>query len=79
MKIAGRMKLEAAYYNAMFGMWEFLVEPVETRHHGRVAHQPWEVMFEYTVAANSSSPASTPNSGSSQTTTSILLQSNVSY
>ncbi len=46
MKVAGRMKLEAAYYNAMFGMWEFLIEPVETRHHGRVAHQPWEVLFE---------------------------------
>ena len=40
------MKLEAAYYNAVFGMWEFLVEPVETRHHGKVSHRPWELFFE---------------------------------
>lgn len=46
MQIAGRLKLEAAYYNAVFGMWEFLVEPVETRHHGKVSHQPWELLFE---------------------------------
>lgn len=76
MKVAGRMKLEAAYYNAMFGMWEFLVEPVETRHHGRVAHQPWEVLFEYTIGPNNASPVSTPTNAIQPTTTSVLLQSN---
>ncbi|CAL8090191.1 unnamed protein product [Orchesella dallaii] len=76
MKIAGRMKLEAAYYNAMFGMWEFLIEPVETRHHGRVAHQPWEVLFEYTYGPTNSSPNSTPSNLPNPYTTSVLLQSN---
>ena len=40
------MKLEAAYYNTKYGLWEFLIEPVETRHHGKVSHQPWEMLFE---------------------------------
>ncbi|ODN02737.1 Vacuolar protein sorting-associated protein 13A [Orchesella cincta] len=76
MKVAGRMKLEAAYYNAMFGLWEFLIEPVETRHHGRVAHQPWEVLFEYAYGPANSSPDSTPTNLPNPKTTSMLLQSN---
>jgi vacuolar protein sorting-associated protein 13A/C len=52
MTLAGRMKLEAAYYNATYGLWEFIVEPVETRHHGKIAHQPWELLFEYSSRIN---------------------------
>ncbi|CAG7785731.1 unnamed protein product [Allacma fusca] len=46
LSVAGRMKLEAAYYNTNYGLWEFLIEPIETRHRGKVSHQPWEMLFE---------------------------------
>jgi vacuolar protein sorting-associated protein 13A/C len=52
MTVAGKMKLEAAYYNATYGLWEFIVEPVETRHHGKIAHRPWELLFEYSSRIN---------------------------
>lgn len=87
--------MEAAYYNAIYGMWEFLVEPVESRHHGKVSHRPWELFFDYTtVECNNAIKGNTKGSNSDEaesdvagvhdqekppTYMSITLQSNVNF